>query len=334
MQAEYQRHNLIFKRPGGTSRGVLTEKETYFLHISDGEKKGTGECGIFRGLSYDDVPDYEEKLQWLCNNINSEPSFLQEQLLHYPSIWFGYEQAMLNLKHGGHIYFPGEFTERKKSITINGLIWMGNVDFMKEQIALKLQEKFHCIKLKIGVNWDEEKKVLEELRKTFPKNQLELRVDANGAFSTTKARIVLEELAVLVIHSIEQPIKAGNPQEMALLCANTPTPIALDEELIGITELEKKQKLLETIKPQYIILKPSLVGGISGSDEWIALAEQQNIDWWITSALESNIGLNAIAQYTYTKKNPMPQGLGTGALFTNNTPSSLKLEGYQLWFAD
>ena len=334
MQAEYQRHNLIFKRPGGTSRGVLTEKETYFLHISDGEKKGTGECGVFRGLSYDDVPDYEEKLQWLCNNINSEPSFLQKQLLHYPSIWFGYEQAMLNLKHGGHIYFPGEFTERKKSITINGLIWMGNVDFMKEQIALKLQEKFHCIKLKIGVNWDEEKKVLEELRKTFPKNQLELRVDANGAFSTAKARIVLEELAVLDIHSIEQPIKAGNPQEMALLCANTPTPIALDEELIGITELDKKQKLLETIKPQYIILKPSLVGGISGSDEWIALAEQQNIDWWITSALESNIGLNAIAQYTYTKKNPMPQGLGTGALFTNNTPSSLKLEGDQLWFAD
>lgn len=334
MQAEYQRYNLIFKRPGGTSRGVLTEKETYFLHISDGEKKGTGECGIFRGLSYDDVPDYEEKLKWLCDNINAEYNFLQQQLLHYPSIWFGYEQAILNLKYGSHIYFPGEFTEGKKSITINGLIWMGNVDFMKEQIALKLREKFHCIKLKIGVNWDEEKKVLEELRKTFPKNQLELRVDANGAFSIEKAKIVLEELAALGIHSIEQPIKAGNTEEMALLCANTPTPIALDEELIGITELEEKQKLLEAIKPQYIILKPSLVGGISGSDEWIALAEKQNIGWWITSALESNIGLNAIAQYTYTKKNPMPQGLGTGALFTNNTPSSLRLEGDQLWFAD
>ncbi|AIL46826.1 o-succinylbenzoate synthase [Elizabethkingia anophelis] len=334
MQAEYQRHNLIFKRPGGTSRGVLTEKETYFLHISDGEKKGTGECGIFRGLSYDDVPDYEEKLKWLCDNINAKYNFLQQQLLHYPSIWFGYEQAILNLKHGGHIYFPGEFTEGKESITINGLIWMGNIDFMKEQIASKLQDKFHCIKLKIGVHWDEEKKVLEELRKTFPKNQLELRVDANGAFSTEKARIVLEELAFLDIHSIEQPIKAGNPEEMALLCASTPTPIALDEELIGITELEEKQKLLEIIKPQYIILKPSLVGGISGSDEWIALAEEQNIGWWITSALESNIGLNAIAQYTYTKKNPMPQGLGTGALFTNNTPSSLRLEGDQLWFAN
>lgn len=334
MQAEYQRHNLIFKRPGGTSRGVLTEKETYFLHIYDGEKKGTGECGIFRGLSYDDVPDYEEKLKWLCDNINAKYNFLQQQLLHYPSIWFGYEQAILNLKHGGHIYFPGEFTEGKESITINGLIWMGNIDFMKEQIASKLQDKFHCIKLKIGVHWDEEKKVLEELRKTFPKNQLELRVDANGAFSTEKARIVLEELAFLDIHSIEQPIKAGNPEEMALLCASTPTPIALDEELIGITELEEKQKLLEIIKPQYIILKPSLVGGISGSDEWIALAEDQNIGWWITSALESNIGLNAIAQYTYTKKNPMPQGLGTGALFTNNTPSSLRLEGDQLWFAN
>ena len=334
MQAEYQRYNLIFKRPGGTSRGVLTEKETYFLHISDGEKKGTGECGIFRGLSYDDVPDYEERLKWLCDNINAEYNFLQQQLLHYPSIWFGYEQAILNLKYGGHIYFPGEFTEGKKSITINGLIWMGNVDFMKEQIALKLQEKFHCIKLKIGVNWDEEKKVLEELRKTFPKNQLELRVDANGAFSIEKAKIVLEELAASGIHSIEQPIKAGNPEEMALLCASTPTPIALDEELIGITELEEKQKLLKAIKPQYIILKPSLVGGISGSDEWIALAEKQNIGWWITSALESNIGLNAIAQYTYTKKNPMPQGLGTGALYTNNTPSSLILEGDQLWFAD
>ncbi|MCT3764380.1 o-succinylbenzoate synthase [Elizabethkingia anophelis] len=334
MQAEYQRHNLIFKRPGGTSRGVLTEKETYFLHIYDGEKKGTGECGIFRGLSYDDVPDYEEKLKWLCDNINAEYNFLQQQLLHYPSIWFGYEQAILNLKHGGHIYFPGEFTEGKESITINGLIWMGNVDFMKEQIALKLHDKFHCIKLKIGVHWDEEKKVLKELRKTFPKNQLELRVDANGAFAPEKAKIVLEELAFLDIHSIEQPIKAGNPEEMALLCASTPTPIALDEELIGITELEEKQKLLETIKPQYIILKPSLVGGISGSDEWIALAEEQNIGWWITSALESNIGLNAIAQYTYTKKNPMPQGLGTGALFTNNTPSSLRLEGDQLWFAN
>lgn len=334
MQAEYQRHQLIFKRPGGTSRGVLTEKETYFLYIRNGEKKGTGECGIFRGLSYDDVSDYEEKLQWLCDHINDDYEALKQQLLHYPSIWFGYEQAMQNLKYGDHIYFPSDFTEGRNSITINGLIWMGNVDFMKEQIEYKLEEKFKCIKLKIGVNWDEEKKVIDELRKTFPKNQLELRVDANGAFSVEKAKVVLDELASLNIHSIEQPIKAGNWQDMAVLCAQTPTPIALDEELIGIIDPKQKQQLLETILPQYIILKPSLVGGYSGSDEWIALAERNNIDWWITSALESNIGLNAIAQYTYTKKNPMPQGLGTGALFTNNTPSDLELKGDQLWFAN
>ncbi|OPC28908.1 o-succinylbenzoate synthase [Elizabethkingia meningoseptica] len=334
MQAEYQRHQLIFKRPGGTSRGVLTEKETYFLYIRNGEKKGTGECGIFRGLSYDDVSDYEEKLQWLCDHINDDYAALKQQLLHYPSIWFGYEQAMQNLKYGDHIYFPSDFTEGRNSITINGLIWMGNVDFMKEQIEYKLEEKFKCIKLKIGVNWDEEKKVIDELRKTFPKNQLELRVDANGAFSVEKAKVVLDQLASLDIHSIEQPIKAGNWQDMAVLCAQTPTPIALDEELIGIIDPKQKQQLLETILPQYIILKPSLVGGYSGSDEWITLAERNNIDWWITSALESNIGLNAIAQYTYTKKNPMPQGLGTGALFTNNTPSDLELKGDQLWFAN
>ena len=334
MQAEYQRHQLIFKRPGGTSRGVLTEKETYFLYIRNEEKKGIGECGIFRGLSYDDVSDYEEKLQWLCDHINDNYEALKQQLLHYPSIWFGYEQAMQNLKYGDHIYFPSDFTEGRNSITINGLIWMGNVDFMKQQIEDKLEEKFNCIKLKIGVNWDEEKKVIAELRKTFPKNQLELRVDANGAFSVEKAKAVLDELASLDIHSIEQPIKAGNWQDMAVLCAHTPTPIALDEELIGIIAPKQKQQLLETILPQYIILKPSLVGGYSGSDEWIALAEKNNIDWWITSALESNIGLNAIAQYTYTKKNPMPQGLGTGALFTNNTPSNLELKGDQLWFAN
>lgn len=169
MQAEYQRHQLIFKRPGGTSRGVLTEKETYFLYIRNGEKKGTGECGIFRGLSYDDVSDYEEKLQWLCDHINDDYEALKQQLLHYPSIWFGYEQAMQNLKYGDHIYFPSDFTEGRNSITINGLIWMGNVDFMKEQIEYKLEEKFKCIKLKIGVNWDEEKKLLMNSAKHFLK---------------------------------------------------------------------------------------------------------------------------------------------------------------------
>lgn len=215
---------------------------------------------------------------------------------------------------------------------------MGNAEFMQSQIEEKLEQGFDCIKLKIGVNWNSEKKIIKKLREKFPSETLELRVDANGAFSYEEAKIVLQELAELEIHSIEQPIKKSEvknqkPEDslMAKLCANTPTPIALDEELIGIIDYEEKKKLLETIKPQYIILKPALVGGFSGSDEWISIAENLEINWWITSALESNIGLNAICQYTYIKKNLLPQGLGTGALFTNNFETNLVLKGDEMW---
>ncbi|CEJ71420.1 L-Ala-D/L-Glu epimerase [Chryseobacterium oranimense G311] len=332
MTAKYFRYLLEFKRPSGTSRGVLHEKETFIFEVEENGKKGTGECAIFRGLSFDDRPDYEEKLQWLCDNISQDDQYLKEKLMEFPSIWFGYEQAILNLKHGGNLYFPSEFTEGKASIMINGLIWMGDIHYMEEQIREKLQLGFHCIKLKIGVDWKSEHRILQELRSKFSKDELELRVDANGGFSREEAEIVLQQLADLHIHSIEQPIKAGNWDAMASLCAGTPTPIALDEELIGITDPLEKKKLLESIKPQYIILKPALAGGFSGSDEWISLAEEQNIGWWITSALESNIGLNAIAQYTYTKKNPMPQGLGTGSLFVNNFESNLELRNELLWF--
>lgn len=332
MKAEYYRYLLQFKRPGGTSRGVLHHKETFILTVSDNGRKGTGECGLFRGLSYDDRPDYEEKLQWLCEHIDEYPEFLKAELREFPSLWFGYEQAMLNLKHGGNLYFPSPFTEAHIPITINGLIWMGDVGFMEEQIREKLDKGFHCIKLKIGVDWKSEFEILKKLRQKFSKEKLELRVDANGGFTKNEAVLVLQQLSDTGIHSIEQPIKAGNWKDMAELCANTPTPIALDEELIGITDVVKKKELLQAIKPQYIILKPSLVGGFSGSDEWIYLAEEQNMGWWITSALESNIGLNAISQYTFTKKNTMPQGLGTGGLFTNNFESYLNLEGDQLFF--
>ncbi|MEG0927039.1 o-succinylbenzoate synthase [Chryseobacterium sp.] len=332
MVASYHRYLLEFKRPSGTSRGVLLDKETFILEISDNEKKGVGECAIFRGLSYDDRPDYEEKLKWLCENIDRDPNFLKEELKEFPSIWFGYEQAVRNLKHGENLYFPSEFTEGGSAITINGLIWMGDVGYMEEQIQDKLEKGFHCIKLKIGVDWKSEHVILQKLREKFSKDQLELRVDANGGFTKEEAVIVLQQLADLHIHSIEQPIKAGNWIDMAELCAQTPTPIALDEELIGVTDPKEKKKLLEAIKPQYIILKPALVNGFSGTDEWISLAEQQNIGWWITSALESNIGLNAIAQYTFTKNSPMPQGLGTGALFVNNFESSLDLRNELLWF--
>lgn len=332
MTAKYYRYLLNFKRPSGTSRGVLLDKETFILEISNNQKKGIGECAVFRGLSFDDQPDYEEKLQWLCENIQQKPEILKEHLKNYPSIWFGYEQAMLNLKHSQNIYFPSEFTEGKSAITINGLIWMGDADYMEEQIREKLQDGFHCIKLKIGVDWKSEHTILQKLREKFSKNQLELRVDANGGFNKEEAKTVLKQLANLEIHSIEQPIKAGNWKEMAELCSNTETPIALDEELIGILDIQKKQELLEIIRPQYIILKPALIGGFSGSDEWISLAEKYNIGWWITSALESNIGLNAISQYTFTKKSNMPQGLGTGNLFTNNFPSTLQLQGDKLFF--
>ncbi|RXM51553.1 MULTISPECIES: o-succinylbenzoate synthase [unclassified Chryseobacterium] len=332
MKASYFKYVLEFKRPSGTSRGVLLDKETFILEISDNEKKGMGECAIFRGLSFDDRPDYEEKLKWLCENIHQSPEFLKEELKDFPSIWFGYEQAVQNLKFGENLYFPSEFTEGKSAITINGLIWMGDVGYMEEQIQDKLDKGFHCIKLKIGVDWKSEHVILQKLREKFSKDQLELRVDANGGFSKEEAVTVLQQLADLHIHSIEQPIKAGNWSDMAELCSITPTPIALDEELIGITDHEEKKRLLETVKPQYIILKPALIGGFEGSDEWIALAEEQSIGWWITSALESNIGLNAIAQYTFTKKSPMPQGLGTGALFENNFESSLDLRNELLWF--
>ena len=339
MQANFKKYNLNFKQASGTSRGILTEKETYILEISDGGKKGIGECAIFRGLSYDDVPEYEKKLNWLCENINNDAEFLKSELKHFPSIIFGLEQALLNLKYGKDLYFPSDFTDGKDSIKINGLIWMGNADFMQKQIEEKLEKGFNCIKLKIGVDWESEKKVIQKLREKFPAEVIELRVDANGAFSFDEAKIVLQELAELKIHSIEQPIKKSEVRNlksedsmMAKLCAETLTPIALDEELIGVIDFEEKKKLLELIKPQYIILKPALVGGFSGSDEWISIAESLNIGWWITSALESNIGLNAICQYTYSKKNPLPQGLGTGALFTNNFKTNLHLEGDKMCY--
>lgn len=331
MTAEYQKYSLNFKQPSGTSRGILTSKETYFLKIHNQGKTGIGECGIFRGLSYDDVPEYEKKLKWLCENIQQNIDFLKKEISAFPSILFGFEQALLNLQHSNDIYFPNSFTNGKEGITINGLIWMGSKDFMTQQIQDKLNQGFKCLKLKIGIDWEMEKKILHNLRNQFPKEILELRVDANGAFNFSSAPFILDDLDSLEIHSIEQPIKAKNWEQMAKLCQNTPTPIALDEELIGIIDSETKTEILDFIRPQFIILKPSLIGGFSKCDKWINLAKERNIGWWITSALESNIGLNAIAQYTFTKQNPIPQGLGTGSLFTNNIPSDLQVIKDKLW---
>jgi o-succinylbenzoate synthase len=328
MIATYQQYILNFKQASGTSRGVLKTKETWFLILDHEGKKGVGECGLFRGLSADDVLNYEEKLQWTCNNIDKGLAFLLEELIEFPSIQFGVEQAFASLKSDNpFILFPSEFTETKANIPINGLIWMGSEAFMKQQIKEKIEAGFSCIKMKIGaIDFQTEIDLLQSIRKTFTSKDIELRVDANGAFSPSEALEKLKILSDLDLHSIEQPIQQGQIQEMARLCENTPLPIALDEELIGVFDVTKKEDLLLTINPQYIILKPSLVGGFAGSQNWIDLAEKQNIGWWITSALESNVGLNAIAQFTYTLQSKLPQGLGTGGLFTNNFESPLQVK--------
>ena len=330
--AKTHKYILNFKNPSGTSRGVLRTKETWFIVLKKGGKVGIGETGLFRGLSIDDVPNYEEKLQWVCKNINLELDFLLKELCEFPSIQFGLEQAFLSLESQSKFdLFPSDFTLGKESIPINGLVWMGDISFMKQQIKEKLQTGFTCIKMKIGaINFETELALLKSIRKEFSASEIELRVDANGAFKPKEALEKLKHLSELEIHSIEQPIKQGQFQEMADLCEKTPIPIALDEELIGVFSSEEKRKLIETIHPQYIILKPSLIGGFARSKEWINLAAQNNAGWWITSALESNIGLNAIAQFTYTLQNEMPQGLGTGGLFTNNFESPLEVNNGNL----
>lgn len=327
MKASYKKYILDFKRPSGTSRGILKQKETWFLILENEGKFGIGECGILRGLSADDRPDYEEKLKWVCDNIALGKDMLWEALMEFPSIQFGVEMAFLSVQSDNpFVLFPSEFTSGEKSIPINGLIWMGDQEFMKQQIQEKINQNYTCIKLKIGaIDFEKELELLKFIRQNFTSNQIEIRVDANGAFKVDEAMHKLNLLSELDIHSIEQPIAKNQVEVMAELCDKTKLSIALDEELIGVFTFEEKEDLLQKIKPQYIILKPSFIGGIKGTDEWIALAEKYNIGWWITSALESNIGLNAIAQYTFGKQNDMPQGLGTGSLFTNNFDCPLEV---------
>jgi len=312
----------------------MTQKETFFLFLDENGKQGIGECGLLRGLSFDDRPDYEEKLQWVCDNIHLGEATLWEALTEFPSIQFGVETAFRSLASEDKFeIFPSQFTKGKASIPINGLVWMGDEGYMKQQIEEKLAQGFNCIKLKIGaIDFEKEIGLLRFIRSNFSPEEIEIRVDANGAFTSYEALYKLNKLSEYHIHSIEQPIKIGQYDSMSELCKLTPLPIALDEELIGVLSYSDKENLLRKIQPQYIILKPSLVGGFRGCDEWIALAEQLNIGWWITSALESNIGLNAIAQYTFTKNNPMPQGLGTGSLYTNNFQSPLEVRHGELHY--
>lgn len=337
IKATYRKYLLQFILPAGTSRGTYTEKSTWYLFLSDKENPGiigVGECNILKDLSIDDVDNYEGEIQRICNEINASDFDLQDPLYTLPSIRFGLDTALLDLEQGGtKDLFPGSFTKGETGISTNGLIWMGSVEFMERQIAQKIASGFRCIKMKIGAtDWESERRILSNIRKQYSASELTLRVDANGAYTDKTVYPILNDLARLDVHSIEQPIPAGNRKLMAQLCNSSPVPIALDEELIGISTRAQKTELVEYIKPQYLILKPALIGGFRAAEEWITLAEKQNIQWWATSALESNIGLNAISQWVATKINSLPQGLGLGSLYQNNIPSPLTLVKDKMYY--
>ena len=328
LKAKYFKYTLNYIQPIGTSRGYFDRKNSWYLVLYDSDKpftKGIGECSVVPGLSIDDIPGFDKKLNNICDLINNGLYNFRAQLYEFPSIQFGLETAMKDLENdGSKELFPSAFTKGEEGIPINGLIWMGNRAYIEQQIEEKLRTGFTCIKMKIGtLDLDMELEIIESLRNRYSEEDLTIRVDANGAFKPKEAKDVLYRLADLQVHSIEQPIMAGQLDEMARLCQLTPIPIALDEELLAKYPVENKKKLLEIIKPQYIVIKPGLIGGFRSAEEWIELANNANIGWWITSALESNIGLNAIAQWTYTLDVSKPQGLGTGMLYANNITSPL-----------
>ncbi|MCR4852259.1 MAG: o-succinylbenzoate synthase [Prevotella sp.] len=328
---------LHFRQPAGTSRGVYTTRDIWLLTLTDDMGRcGVGECAPLPRLSCDDLPNYEEVLRAVCDHFCESGHIDYERLRPYPSMLFGLETALQHLHAGSTALFDTPFAHGEEGIPINGLVWMGTHEEMLSRMEEKMAAGFRCIKLKIGaIGFDEELDLIRRIRRRFSKEQIELRVDANGAFSPDEALSKLEQLSHYDIHSIEQPIRAGQWDAMAELCRQSPLPIALDEELIGVNEPSRKEALLDTITPAYIILKPSLHGGMVGTKEWIALSRKRGIGTWITSALESNVGLNAIAHLAALVYGPsiqMPQGLGTGLLFTDNLPMPLHIEGDKLWY--
>lgn len=333
MRLAYAPYMLKFRFPAGTSRGILTEKPTYIIKVydeKDPSRFGIGECSVFPGLSPEADGRYEYKLVELLANIALGRD---TDLSRYSSIRIGLEQAIRDYTGGcRHIYYPSAFTEGKSDIEINGLVWMGSYDEMIVRIDTKVSQGFRCIKLKIGsIDWEKELDMVKHIRDKYSENELQIRVDANGAFNMDNVFPRLKSLADLGVHSIEQPLPASYPHElMAFVCQISPLPIALDESLIGIYSEEDKRNLLNEVRPAYIILKPSLCGGFQGAEEWISLAEEAGTGWWVTSALESNVGLNAIAQWTATLGVRMPQGLGTGGLYTNNFSVPLQLNSDRL----
>ena len=343
MKTAIEERMLHFKQPAGTSRGVYTTRKIWLVHLSDGQYEGVGECAPLPQLSCDDIPNYEQVLRGFCDEVERTDEIPYEDLRDYPSMLFGLETALSSLKASqgsslsSHLLFNTPFSRGEVGIPINGLVWMGRYDEMLGRLEEKLEKGFHCVKLKIGaIDFDQELDLVKRIRERFSFHEVELRLDANGAFPYEEALYKLELLSQYQIHSIEQPIRQGQWAYMAELCRESPLPIALDEELIGVNDPEMKHHMLNIIKPRYIILKPSLHGGMMGCREWIATAREMGIGSWITSALESNIGLNAIAQFcsdVYGDHISMPQGLGTGQLFTDNIPMPLEIRGDRLWIS-
>ena len=326
-----------FQRPATTSRGTFLSKKVHFIllyHTDDPSAAGIGECSLLPGLSFDNVKGFKDKLNQTIDRINRGDYLTDPEMSDWPSINFALETAWKDLRTmGSKILYPSDFTEGKDGIDINGLIWMDNKEEMMRQIRQKLAEGFTCLKMKIGaLDFEEELEILRTIRSNCSASDLEIRLDANGAFRSSQALDILKMLADFNLHSVEQPIAPGHPDALARLCELSPVPIALDEELIGKQILTQKRKILDSIKPQYVVLKPGLLGGISACKDWIGLADERNIGWWITSSLETNIGLNAIAQWTYTLKKPVYHGLSTGSLFINNITSPLYHSGEKLYY--
>jgi O-succinylbenzoate synthase len=332
MSARFVARNLIFSFPAGTSRGIMKERPTWYLILEENGQTGIGECAPLFGLSIEKEEGYEDKLRWTCENISMGFSALYDELENYPSLRMGLETAFISLrKESPYELFANPFSQGKGGIPINGLIWMNTADHMQKQVEQKIKEGFKCIKIKIGaIEWEKELTLIDKLRDRFEPWEMEIRVDANGAFDRKNVFDVLEDLTELEIHSIEQP--TFDRDLLQEICAESAVPIALDESLIGLHSIEEKQALINDIMPDYLILKPSLLGGFRACEDWISLAEKNGIGWWVTSALESNVGLNAIAQWIGNYPLRVHQGLGTGGLFTNNIHSPLQVKDAKLWY--
>lgn len=326
-KSEIKDYSLRFKRPAKTSRNTFKERQIFIITVEDGwGHVGVGEAAPLHLLSIDDLPNYKDilsrEVDYYCRKGEIDP----DRLVPYPSIRFGLEMVHRQL-HGGRdmVWFNSDFV-KGVPIPINGLVWMNDADTMLEEAIAKVRMGFDCMKFKVGaLDFDEECRMLEQFRKKAPASSVQIRLDANGGFEPNDAAQQLKDLSKFNIHSIEQPIAANNWEDMARLCSDSAMDIALDEELIG-RRVEEGEKLLRFIKPQFIILKPNLIGGFGIADEWIRLAEAHNIGWWATSALESNLGLSAIAQWVSQYPVRLPQGLGTGSLYTNNIETPIVVE--------